>query len=56
MKEINDGELLATIGGGLISGAVLNALLSIGKFVYSLGQGLGSSIRRISSNKLCSCK
>ena len=56
MKEIEKKELVAIIGGGSISGAVLNAFLNIGKFVYSLGQSFGSSLRRISSNKVCSCK
>ena len=56
MTEIEKKELVAIIGGGSISGAVLNAFLNIGKFVYSLGQSFGSSLRRISSNKVCSCK
>lgn len=56
MKKIEKNELMTIIGGVSISGAILNALRSLGNYVYSLGQSFGSSIRRIVSKKVCSCK
>ena len=55
MNKIKDDyELMIIMGGGLnITGTLINAFLSVGKFIYQVGQGLGSSIRRIGSKKLC---
>lgn len=53
MKKINNQELMEIIGGMSLSGAIINAALSTGKFVYSIGQALGSSFRRIGSSNLC---
>ena len=52
----NNSELMLIVGGFNISGAIVNSFLSVGKFIYSLGQSLGTSIRRIGSKKICSCK
>ena len=32
---------------------IITAFVGAGKFVYGMGQAFGSSLRRISSNKLC---
>ena len=55
MNKIKDDyELMFIVGGGLnITGTLVNAFLSVGKFIYQVGQGLGSSIRRIGCRKLC---
>ena len=55
MNRINNThELMLVVGGGFnITGTLANAVLSISKFIYQVGQGLGSSIRRIGNNKLC---
>ena len=55
MKKLTDDELITLIGGFSITGTIINAFTSAGKFIYSMGQHLGSAIRRISSNKMCSC-
>lgn len=57
MERIYDNsELMLIVGGFNISGAIVNSFLSVGKFIYTLGQSLGTSIRRIGSKKVCSCK
>lgn len=55
MKKLDNNELMIVMGGFNITGTIINALTSAGKFIYSLGQSLGSAIRRISSNNLCTC-
>ena len=56
MKELNNNELLAIIGGINWTGVIVNALTGAGKFVYSIGQAFGSSLRRISGQSLCPLK
>ena len=53
MKKLNNTELLAIIGGASITGTLINAATSAAKFIYSMGQALGSSLRRISGRTLC---
>ena len=55
MERIKDNnELMLIVGGGFnLTGTIVNAFLSTGKFIFSLGQSLGSSLRRIGSNNLC---
>lgn len=54
MKRIkNEQELMLIVGGFSITGTIVNAFLNVGKFVYSLGQSLGTSLIRIGSNKVC---
>ena len=50
-----DEEMIKVKGGALkeISGAVLNALSTIWKTIYSIGQGMGGALRRIGSGKVC---
>lgn len=52
-KICNVDELMAMVGGFSVTGTIVNAFLSSAKFIYSLGQSLGSSIRRIGSNNVC---
>lgn len=57
MRKIDNNELEITIGGASsFSGAIINAITGLVKYVYSLGQSFGSSFRRIASGKLCGCK
>ena len=53
MSKLDNKELLAVVGGIGITGTVINAFTSAGKFIYDLGRNLGSSLRRISGNNLC---
>ncbi len=54
MKNISELELKDIIGGTSISGSLINAITSLIDFVYDIGKSIGSSIRRISSDKICS--
>ena len=48
-------EKLSEIKGGAFnwSGTFINAITSAGKFIYNVGQSLGSSIRRIVGGNYC---
>ena len=52
-KIYNDEELILIAGGFNITGTIVNAFLSTGKFIYSLGQSFGSALRRIGSKNVC---
>lgn len=58
MKEemiCKDKDMLNVRGGALreISGAVVNAISTIWKTIYGIGQGLGGALRRIGTGKVC---
>lgn len=56
MKKITDTkELMYIVGGFSWTGTIINALTSTGKFIFSVGQSLGSSLRRIGNKNLCKC-
>ncbi len=55
MKEISLIEEKEIVGGGSnISGAIISALKGYISIIFEIGQAVGSSIRRIKSDKLCS--
>lgn len=54
MNKIEENELYEINGGATLSGTLVNAITTAGKFIYSLGQALGSSIRRIVGGSSCS--
>ncbi len=56
MERLEKLELIEMTGGFSITGALIKELTNAGKAIYDLGRSLGSSIRRISSNKLCPIK
>ena len=53
MNRLNKQELLLITGGFSITGTIINAFVTAGKFIFETGRSLGSSIRRISGKKLC---
>lgn len=54
MIKIKENELYEINGGAINwSGTFINAITSAGKFVYSIGQALGSSLRRIVGGNYC---
>ncbi len=54
MKKINDKDLLLIVGGGTtLSGTILNQLNKLISILVDSGKSLGSSIRRISEDKIC---
>ena len=56
MNQLENKELLEIIGGASITGTIINAATTAARFVYSIGQSLGSSLRRISGKTLCPLK
>ena len=54
MKRINDKDLLLIVGGATtLSGTILNQLNKLVSILVDSGKSLGSSIRRISEDKIC---
>ena len=53
MKEINKEKLKEIRGGASVSSAVINALMRTVSVMFSLGQAVGSAIRRISGKNYC---
>ena len=54
MKKINDKDLLLIVGGAsTLSGTILNQLNRLISILVDSGKSLGSSIRRISVDKIC---
>ena len=56
MDKVLDKELDKIIGGSSVSGTLLNAFTTIIKFIYEVGEGIGSSLRRIGEGDLCPLK
>lgn len=57
LKEIDDNTLESLVGGSEnISSTVINALTNVIKFIYEVGTGLGSGVRRIIDNDMCPTK
>ena len=56
MDKVLDNELDKIIGGSSVSGTLLNAFTTIIKFIYEVGEGIGSSLRRIGEGDLCPLK
>ena len=54
MKELNKNELHEINGGFNITGAVISAISRGINTVLDFGRCLGSAIRRLGSNNLCS--
>lgn len=57
MKKV-DKEVLKNIEGGTVSfnATYLNAIYKISSLVFEIGKEVGSSIRRVSSDKICPVK
>ena len=56
MVELHKYELLDVVGGFSVTGTIINAFVSAGKFLFDTGRSLGSSFRRIGGNNLCPLK
>ena len=56
MNKLSNTELLAIIGGASLTGTLVNAVTGAARFIYSVGQAFGSSLRRISEKTLCPIK
>ncbi len=54
MKILSENELLKTIGGVDISGALLNSFSSLFKIILEVGRSIGSGLRRFYDGSTCS--
>ena len=53
MQEINKNKLTEIRGGSTLSSAVLNALMRTVSVMFSVGQAVGSAIRRMAGKNYC---
>ena len=53
MENLNQQQLIKVRGGATLSSQMLNAISKTASTLFSIGQALGSAIRRIYSKKVC---
>ena len=53
MREIDKREMMNVEGGATFSAAMLNAVYRTIEVIYSIGESLGSFIRRVTEKKMC---
>ena len=53
MREIKKEEMMRVEGGTSFSASMLNAIYKTFELIYSIGESLGSYIRRTVSGKMC---
>ena len=53
MREIRKEEMLKVDGGASFTASMLTAIYRTIEVIYSIGDSLGSYIRRVVSNKMC---
>ena len=53
MNKLNDNELYK-INGGSVTSTLINSVVAGCKLLYNIGVSLGSSLRRLIDNKMCS--
>ena len=53
MNKLNDNELYK-INGGSVTSTLINSVVAGGKLLYNIGVSLGSSLRRLIDNNMCS--
>jgi hypothetical protein len=57
MQLIRDEDLDKISGGGTnITGTLVSAIGDVMRMIYQAGHAVGSSVRRMSDNKLCPIK
>ena len=54
MLKITDSEMVNVIGGATIGYSLINAITKAVQTVYSIGQSIGSSLRRVVNGQYCS--
>ena len=53
MREIDKKEMMNVEGGASFSASMLNAIYRTIEVIYSIGESLGSFIRRVTEKKMC---
>lgn len=53
MEKLNNNQLIAIKGGAGLNSSMLNALIRTVSTLFSLGQAVGSAIRRGTNRRYC---
>ncbi len=53
MQKLKEKDLKQIRGGTTISGSIINAFTSLFKTLVSLGEKIGSALRRMGSGEIC---
>lgn len=53
MKKMNQKEMVQVKGGAGVSSAMINAIMRTVSVLFSIGQSVGSAIRRTVNGKYC---
>ena len=53
MRELKKEEMLNIEGGASFSASMLNAIYKTIEVIYSIGESLGSYIRRVAEKSMC---
>ncbi len=53
MQKLNENQLISIQGGAGLNSSMLNALIRTVSTLFSLGQAVGSAIRRGTTRKYC---
>lgn len=53
MRELKGEEMLKVEGGTSITATMVNAVYKVVELIYTLGESLGSYIRRKTEDKMC---
>lgn len=53
MAELNNQQLISIKGGASLNSSMLNALIKTVSTLFSIGQAVGSAIRRATSRNYC---
>ena len=54
MKVLNNNEMYNIVGGAAIGSSLINAITKAVNTIYTIGQSIGSSLRRVVSGSYCS--
>lgn len=54
MLKINEKEMFYVIGGATIGYSLINAVTKAVTTIYTIGQSIGSSLRRVINGQYCS--
>ena len=54
MNKLDNKAMFNVIGGASIGYSLINAITKAVQTVYSIGQSIGSSLRRVVNGKYCS--
>lgn len=53
MRELEKREMISVEGGASFSASMMTAIYKTIEIIYSIGESLGSYIRRVVENKMC---